>query len=806
MTGGAGFIGSHVVDKLIDAGHTVRILDLTLSPYHPEVETALGSITDPDVVDHAVAGCDAVVHLAAVADVNHVHKGPSGAENVNVRGTANVLDAARRAGVERVVYGSTTWVYSDCPEDEVDEDTAVPPPTHLYTATKLAGELYCKAYAEGYGLNATILRFGIPYGPRAREAAVVPAFVGKALRGEPLTLAGSGEQFRNFVYVEDLAEGVVAALRAPAGTSVYNLAHPDVTTIREIAETVRVTLGEVEIVNTPPRPGDFGGKRVSSERARAELGWVARTPFAEGVSRYVEWRARDNGSSRAADCKVLVLTANIGEGHDLPARMIAEELTAERPGVEVTVLDGLDEMGWLTRKLGKDNSRFVFRWMPWAFAFQYFLLTHQPTRWLGQKLLTLVGGRRIRKLIEREGADLVVSTYPGSTVVLGELRRRGKLKTPVYAAITDLAGLHWWAHPGVDMHFVIHPESIPEVEAIAGEGSARWARPPILPSFHEPRSKADARAALGLPEQGPIVLVSGGGWGVGDVPGAIDTALKRDDAYVVALCGHSEELRGRLVRRFGAHPRLRLEGFTDQMGDFMAASDALVHSTGGLTVLEAIIRGCAPISYGFSVAHVRVNDRAYDRFGLARTARRRRDLPAALGAALAERPAPDPSFARQRPVSSIVLEGRSRVRPLPRLATAGHAGGGAGVHVPAGLGLEPLQRRRLSAVRQDLPLAAGQLRADEQRRGGPARGGAAGGAARRGAGAPPARPERVARDDRHARCRGTCPRSPRWVTRWCRCSRTTARCASWGRRVSWSAAHAAWSPATGASTWLRPRD
>ena len=94
---------------------------------------------------------------------------------------------------------------------------------------------------------------------------------------------------------------------------------------------MRATLGEVEIVNTPPRPGDFGGKRVSSERARAELGWVARTPFAEGVSRYVEWRARDNGSSRAADCKVLVLTADIGEGHDLPARMIADELDGRAP-------------------------------------------------------------------------------------------------------------------------------------------------------------------------------------------------------------------------------------------------------------------------------------------------------------------------------------------------------------------------------------------------------------------------------------------------------------------------------------------
>ncbi|MGZ4203206.1 MAG: hypothetical protein ACXVRH_14260, partial [Thermoleophilaceae bacterium] len=229
----------------------------------------------------------------------------------------------------------------------------------------------------------------------------------------------------------------------------------------------------------------------------------------------------------------------------------------------------------------------------------------------------------------------------------------------------DLAGLWWWAHPGVDMHFVIHPESIPEVEAIAGEGSARWARPPIMPAFHEPRSRAGAREALGLPAEGPIVLVSGGGWGVGDVEGAVETALEQDGVHVVVLCGRSDELRERLARRFGAEPRLRLEGFTEQMSDFMAASEALVHTTAGLTVLEAIIRGCTPSSYGFSIAHVKDNDRAYEQHGLARTARRRSDLGPELQAALAERRDPDPSFARQRPISSIGREGRSRVRRLP---------------------------------------------------------------------------------------------------------------------------------------------
>src|ERR1700678_3299709 len=230
VTGGSGFIGSHVVDKLRARGHEPVIYDLRPSPWHAgtdgsePVETVLGSITDREALERALATCDAVAHLAAVADVNDVHAEPEDAERVNARGTVTVLEACRRVEVKRVVYASTIWVYSDCAGEEVDEDTLLPPPSHLYTSTKLAGELYCKSYQELYGIDYTILRFGIPFGPRAREAAVIPAFVNKAFKGEPLTLSGDGLQSRRFVYVEDLADGVVCGLDGVARNRVYNLA------------------------------------------------------------------------------------------------------------------------------------------------------------------------------------------------------------------------------------------------------------------------------------------------------------------------------------------------------------------------------------------------------------------------------------------------------------------------------------------------------------------------------------------------------------------------------------------------------
>jgi UDP-glucose 4-epimerase len=294
VTGGSGFIGSHVVDKLAEAGFRPRIYDLRPSPHHEpgSVDTVVGDLLDEDALRAAIEDCEAVVHLAAYADVGIVAEQPAEAEECNSRGTLAVLEAARRTGT-RVVYGSTIWVYGASGKGLIDEDAPLGLPDHLYTASKLAGEMYCSSYAELYDVPCVILRFGIPYGPRARPAAVIPVFVSKALAGEPLTIAGDGSQTRRFVYVEDLAEGVVSAVERGMPNRVYNLAGDETVTIRELADIVSELIDDVEIVHTPGRNGDFGGAVISNERAAEELGWRATTPLREGVREYLAWFAPD---------------------------------------------------------------------------------------------------------------------------------------------------------------------------------------------------------------------------------------------------------------------------------------------------------------------------------------------------------------------------------------------------------------------------------------------------------------------------------------------------------------------------------
>ena len=294
VTGGAGFIGSHVVDKLKDKGIEVRVYDMIMPAFRDDVEFYQGSILDYDSLRMAMAGIDVVYHLAAVADVKDVFEEPHYAESINVRGTINVLEAARRnREIKRVIYASTVWVYSDCADNFVDETTTLPPPSHLYTATKLAGEYYCLAYSRLYDLGITILRYGVPYGPRARAGAVIPIFVAKALKGEPLTIAGDGSQFRKFIYIEDLAEGNVLALKSIAKNKTYDLDGKEKVTIKQIAETVQKLVGNVKIESIPPRPGDYAGKEVSIELARKELGWEPKVSLEEGVKRYIEWYEKE---------------------------------------------------------------------------------------------------------------------------------------------------------------------------------------------------------------------------------------------------------------------------------------------------------------------------------------------------------------------------------------------------------------------------------------------------------------------------------------------------------------------------------
>lgn len=291
VTGGSGFVGSHVVDRLRARGAFVRNYDRRESPHHPAgtLDTVLGDVNDVPALASALHGIDTVVHVAAVADVNEVVKDLPGADEGNVRGTLAVLEAARLAGVRRVVYTSTIWVYSNSPGPLVDEDTALGLPDHFYTATKLAGEMYVRSFCELHGLEHTILRLGIPYGPRARDGAVVPIFVRKALEGEPLTIAGGGRQSRRFVFVEDLADGIARAAEPQARDRVYNLVGDEDVTVLQIAEVVRDLVGDVTIDHVDGRAADFAGAVVSGERARTELGWAATTSFADGVAAYLDW-------------------------------------------------------------------------------------------------------------------------------------------------------------------------------------------------------------------------------------------------------------------------------------------------------------------------------------------------------------------------------------------------------------------------------------------------------------------------------------------------------------------------------------
>jgi UDP-N-acetylglucosamine:LPS N-acetylglucosamine transferase len=273
-----------------------------------------------------------------------------------------------------------------------------------------------------------------------------------------------------------------------------------------------------------------------------------------------------------------------------------------------------------------------------------------------QKLAVVVGGPRLERNLALVKPDVVVSVYPITTEVLGALRKRGRLHIPVVAAITDLAMMRWWAARGVDLHLITHPESIEEVRRVAGDKTRIAVVHGLTrPEFIRPCDHAEARRLLELPTQGKIVLVSGGGWGVGDLSTSIDVALGLDVALVVALCGRNEELRSRLAADFVSNARVRVVGYTEHMSEWLAAADALVHSTGGLTVLEANMRGCPTISFGWGRGHVRVNNEAFRRFGLAQVAGTRAELLSALQRSLAERRAVDLSFAALPSAASLVL-------------------------------------------------------------------------------------------------------------------------------------------------------
>lgn len=334
--------------------------------------------------------------------------------------------------------------------------------------------------------------------------------------------------------------------------------------------------------------------------------------------------------------RILIFSAAIGEGHDGPARQLAAGLRRQEPEASVEIADFL-ELSAFIRSWAMGGSSFHSRIGSRIFDAIFWLINDvAPTRWVMRRFLMAFTDRRFVRRVAASAPDVVVATYPGATIVAGELRASGRLRAPAVSAVTDLAALGPWAHPNVDLHLITHPESLEEVRAIAPRSGIVAVRGLTSPGFDVPTDQGAARAELGLPAAGPIVIVSGGGWAVGDLEGAVRVALEcSPDATVVCLCGRNEEVRARLESAFAAEARVVVFGFTDRISELFAAADVVIHSTAGLTVLEALMRGCRVISYGWGHGHVRVNNRAFERFGLADVAADPAELRAAIDRALA---------------------------------------------------------------------------------------------------------------------------------------------------------------------------
>jgi UDP-glucuronate 4-epimerase len=308
VTGAAGFIGSHVVEALLAQGSEVVGID-NFDPFYPrgmkernlaEVRKRPGfRFQEQDILDvpalRALLGPDTVlVHLAAKAGVRPSLEDPVGYARANVTGTAAVLEAARQAGASRIVFGSSSSVYGDSTPVPFREDAVATVPVSPYAATKRAGELLLSSVAPIYRFKAASLRFFTVYGPRQRPDLAIHSFARKMVEGRTLTLFGDGTQARDYTYCDDIVAGVLAAITwtgtAPIGVETFNLGgNRSIPTEAMVAEIARALGVEPRIEWAPMQPGDVQQTAADLTKSGAVLGYAPKTPFAEGIRRFIRW-------------------------------------------------------------------------------------------------------------------------------------------------------------------------------------------------------------------------------------------------------------------------------------------------------------------------------------------------------------------------------------------------------------------------------------------------------------------------------------------------------------------------------------
>jgi len=296
VTGGAGFIGSHLAAALLERGDRVRILDnlstgypANLAGFEQDVELEVGDIRDPAACAQCCRGVDVVYHVGALGSVPRSIEDPTTSHAVNVLGTLNLLVAARNAGVHRFVFSSSSSVYGDQPQPFKHEAMRTNP-LSPYAATIVAGEEYCRAFFRSYGLETVSLRYFNVFGPRqdpsSQYAAVIPRFVAAYLEGRRPVIFGDGRQSRDFTYVANVVEAnLLAAAAAGVGGEVFNVACGRQISVREIAERIGKALGRgASFEFCPPRPGDIRHSCADIRAAEERLGYRPRVGFGEGLA------------------------------------------------------------------------------------------------------------------------------------------------------------------------------------------------------------------------------------------------------------------------------------------------------------------------------------------------------------------------------------------------------------------------------------------------------------------------------------------------------------------------------------------
>jgi len=303
VTGGAGFIGSHLVERLIALGHRVRVLDdlsegrrENLATVWDQIEFLEGDVRDPVIVRRAVDGVEYVLHQAALRSVPRSVEDPVTTTAVNVLGTVILLQAAREAGVRRVVFASSSSVYGETSELPLRESQR-PRPVSPYAVSKLAGEQYCAVFTKLYGVETVSLRyfnvFGPRQDPRSEYAAVIPRFILAALRGEPLEIHGDGLQSRDFTYVENVVEANLrAATRPGIAGEVFNVGCGHRYSVLDVKTHLERILGQsLPARHAPPRKGDVRHTQADMSKAEVMLGYRPLVSFEEGLRRTVEFFA-----------------------------------------------------------------------------------------------------------------------------------------------------------------------------------------------------------------------------------------------------------------------------------------------------------------------------------------------------------------------------------------------------------------------------------------------------------------------------------------------------------------------------------